>query len=51
MSVVGDSLLLALWRNLHFLLFCVLEMRLSGGENIVREDYRKLFIKRLIVLL
>ena len=44
MSVVGDSLLLALWRNLHFLLFCVLEMRFSGGENIVREDYRKSYL-------
>ena len=44
MSVVGDSLLLALWRNVDFLLFCVLEIRLSGGENIVREDYMKSYL-------
>ena len=46
---MGDSLLLALWRNSDFVLFCILEIRLFGGENIGLQE--ELFIKRFIVTL
>lgn len=52
MSGMGDGLLLATWRNLDFVMFCVLEISLFSGEDRLQwEKTAGLFIKRFIAMI